>query len=100
MDESRNAFESWVASTTNSDLHRGVMLDRRESGRYSHLATENKWEAWQASRAAIEIELPRRKAAYASGYGDGYLVDSLMGDALEYDETVEAIRAAGIKVKE
>ena len=57
-------------------------------------------EAWQESREAIEIDLPRRKAAYASGYGDGYLVDSLMGDALDYDETVEAIRAAGIKVKE
>lgn len=36
----------------------GVMLERRESGVYSHLATQNKWEAWQASRATIEIELP------------------------------------------
>ena len=44
---SREQFEAWIAGTTNSDLHRGIMLDRHENGRYRHLATENKWEAWQ-----------------------------------------------------
>lgn len=57
MDESRKQFEDWIANTTNSDVHRGIMLDRRDSGSYRHLATENKWNAWQASRAAIEIDL-------------------------------------------
>ncbi|WNO29648.1 hypothetical protein [Enterobacter phage SDFMU_Pec] len=64
------------------------MLDRREGGSYSHLATENKWVAWQASRAAIEINLPE------SWY------DEYMDHVVNYDETVEVIRAAGIKVKE
>lgn len=54
MDESRKSFEQWIASTTNSDLHRSVMLGRRESGAYIHLATENKWEAWQASRESMK----------------------------------------------
>lgn len=96
MDESRKAFESWIASTTNSDLHRGVMLGRRESGVYSHLATENKWEAWQASRAAIEIDLPKKyfsEAYFGNGCCDDYANAKL-------DQVYLAVRAAGIKVKE
>lgn len=95
MDESRKQFEEWrISDSPNSNLYRDTY------GQYAEIGTWVAWKAWQASREAIEIELPRRKAAYASGYGDGYLVDSLMGDALEYEETVDAIRAAGIKVKE
>lgn len=99
MEESRKQFEKWIANTTNSDLHRGIMLDRRDCGSYRHLATENKWEAWQASRQAIEIEMPPRKAAYASGYGDGYLVEQQGGEAIDYDEMVEVLRAAGLRIK-
>ncbi|WP_447841352.1 hypothetical protein [Enterobacter ludwigii] len=93
MDESRKQFEEWAIKSGHN-----ISLDAR--GRYVFSYTATAWAGWQASRAAIEIELPRRKIVCASGYGNGYLVDSLMGDALEYDETVEAIRAAGIKVKE
>ncbi|WP_083264801.1 hypothetical protein [Candidatus Erwinia dacicola] len=91
MDESRKAFESWIADMTNSDLHRGIMLDRRESGGYSHLATENKWEAWQASRAAIEIELPI--PAYSRP-------DIQAATMHRVNLCKDSIRAAGIKVKE
>lgn len=98
MGESRKAFESWIANTTNSDLHRSVMLDRRESGSYSHLATENKWEAWQASRAAIEIECPgkREREAFSTDFEDG--VTFGYNDAISECEGL--IRAAGVKVKE
>ncbi|EQA1580411.1 hypothetical protein V5K30_RS06435 [Enterobacter hormaechei] len=67
------------------------MLDRRESGGYSHLATENKWEAWQASRSAIEIKLD-----------DKVMVEDEFdkGHNFAIDYCAEAIRAAGIKVKE
>ena len=54
---SREQFEEWVSGTTNSDLHRSIMLCRHENGNYNQLSTNHKWEAWQASRAAIEIEL-------------------------------------------
>jgi hypothetical protein len=74
------------------------MLDRRESGVYSHLATENKWEAWQASRAAIEIELPsgatkddKRLECETSHEGSFNLC---------LYHVTNATRAAGIKVKE
>ncbi|WP_316375004.1 hypothetical protein [Enterobacter hormaechei] len=66
------------------------MLDRRESGGYSHLATENKWEAWQASRAAIEIKLDD-KVMVEDEFDKGH------NCAIDY--CAEAIRAAGIKVE-
>jgi len=53
---SREAFEAWIADATSSDLHRGIMLDRHENGRYRHLATENKWNAWQAATNAMEAK--------------------------------------------
>ncbi|MCY1150480.1 hypothetical protein ACOY7W_20905 [Enterobacter asburiae] len=90
MDESRKQFYEAFEVLTGCEVND---YPNRDVVRLCH-------QMWEMSRAAIEIELPRRKMACASGYGDGYLVDSLMGDALEYDETVEAIRAAGIKVKE
>ncbi|MCX1025938.1 hypothetical protein JDT66_14235, partial [Escherichia coli] len=55
------------------------------------------WQAWQASRAAIEIELQKPKKGTLPGdYHIGY--DS--GAESQYESDVEAIRAAGIKVKE
>lgn len=53
---SREQFEAWIAGTTNSDLHRGIMLERHENGRYRHLATENKWEAWQEATKQSEAK--------------------------------------------
>lgn len=43
------------------------------------------------------VELPMRQAVCASGYGNGYLVDSAAGDALVYDEVIEALNKAGVK---
>lgn len=57
------------------------------------------WAFWQASREVLEVELPQRQSLCASGYGNGYFVACNDGEGLEYDDVVEAIRAAGIKVK-
>lgn len=54
---SREQFEKWVGDSVNSDVHRGIMLSRHENGNYSHLATRHKWDAWQASREAIEVDI-------------------------------------------
>lgn len=48
---------------------------------------------------ALIIELPTRKTVCASGYGNGYLVDSVAGEALDYDEVIEVLTAAGVTVK-
>lgn len=74
------------------------MLERRESGSYSHLATENKWEAWQASRSAIEIELPRVIDAHPLGPQSAKMICAFHKNVV--GECAESIRAAGIKVKE
>lgn len=84
---SREQFEKWVGDSVNSDVHRGIMLGRHENGNYSHLATRHKWDAWQASRAAIEIKLPETDI----GYG--------MMEYYEPQQVIEAIESAGIKVK-
>ncbi|EOH3175359.1 TPA: hypothetical protein QHA92_003870 [Enterobacter kobei] len=88
---SREQFEAWIAGTTNSDLHRGIMLDRHENGRYRHLATENKWEAWQeatkqseAKCAALAAENAGLKEACG---GDGSYRDC---PACAHSEYIEA----------
>lgn len=98
MDESRKAFESWIKFHSDEDEMNGK-LERANSGsNYADSITDICWMAWQASRAAIEIKLPEfydytdqdttRAAAEKSAYNSAL-----------YDSQ-EAIRAAGIKVKE
>lgn len=53
---------------------------------YVYSSTEMAWRAWQASRAAIEIELPEE--------------ESLGCHAIYYaEDVIEAIENAGLKVK-
>ncbi|EEX1835963.1 TPA: hypothetical protein RPB45_001362 [Escherichia coli] len=88
MDESRKQFEEWFKNKyhVSSDVMK-IM----------HIKVEIAWEAWQASRAAIEIELQKPKKGPLPGdYHIGY--DS--GAESQYESDVEAIRAAGVKVKE
>ncbi|HCN5909520.1 TPA: hypothetical protein N6Y71_004790, partial [Escherichia coli] len=56
------------------------------------------WQAWQASRAAIEIECPgkREREAFSTDFEDG--VTFGYNDAIS--ECEGRIRAAGVKVKE
>lgn len=57
------------------------------------------WKGWLAGRESIEVELPKRQSLYASGYGDGYFVPNISGEGLDYDEVVETLRTAGIRIK-
>ena len=50
----REAFESWAIS-----CHMCTYLDGVE---YRHQSTEWAWMAWQASRAALVVELPEKAA--------------------------------------
>ncbi|AWR50089.1 TPA: hypothetical protein O7W08_001254 [Salmonella enterica] len=87
MDESRKQFEEWFENYTGCDPKNKI---------YANMV-EMYWQAWQASRAAIEIELQKPKKGPLPGdYHIGY--DS--GAESQYESDVEAIRAAGIKVKE
>lgn len=84
MDESRKQFEAWFKSDYHPDKVGPYIKDIL-------------FFSWQASRAAIEIELQKPKKGPLPGdYHIGY--DS--GAESQYESDVEAIRTAGVKVKE
>lgn len=93
MEESRKQFEAWFHSRYDQ-----ISMPPVER---SMLFT-NQWASWQASRAAIEIDIDWPEAnddfwkdgedgAYASGHTDGRQQTT--------DAVVRAIRAAGLTVK-
>lgn len=91
---SREQFEAWYKSKY---LFQGYEFDRLESGSYQWI--ESMWQAWQASRSAIEIEaqtpLTTRDALNA-----GYSADYATGVEHGIRAMEQAIEQAGLKVKQ
>lgn len=85
---SREQFE---AECRNGLINGG--LAKHENGKYTSELTDAVWRGWQASREAVEIELPKRRE-----YVDT-LSDHELGFNIALENCAEAIRAAGIKVK-
>lgn len=81
MDDMKAAFEKWFKSK-----HEGQMITK--GSEYSEPITQLMWSAWQASRAAIVIELP-----------EPFDFDHSKALVYDMDETIEAISYYGIKVK-
>ncbi|ELD0487747.1 hypothetical protein [Escherichia coli] len=88
MDESRKQFEEWFENYTGCDPKNKI---------YANMV-EMYWQAWQASRAAIEIECPgeRECEAFSTDFEDGVT----FGYNNAISECEGRIRAAGVKVKE
>ncbi|BBJ66300.1 hypothetical protein [Enterobacter sp. 18A13] len=97
MDESRKAFERWwEVNCHNGQPPRHGWDFWRDGEGYSIEDDEEfqwRWEAWQASRAAIEIELPEACSCCYSE-SEKELHDAAMS------EVADILSAAGIKVKE
>jgi hypothetical protein len=97
MDESRKAFEQYSADMLGLPLE--MISDARDGDRYRHSFDRASimqplngwWILWKASRAAIEIKLDD-KVMVEDEFDKGH------NCAIDY--CAEAIRAAGIKVKE
>lgn len=81
MDESRKSFERWFPEMVEGMPHGMV-----------EVFDKMLFMAWQASRAAIEIKLPTENELHQK------VCSGCASDSLEMVE--QAIRAAGIKVKE
>lgn len=85
---SREQFEKWVKEETGFDLWRTEYpMTEWDDQQYKCHQTNLAWMAWQASQAAIEIELPDPDVGY---------------EMLEYydpQQVIEAIEKAGLKVK-
>lgn len=86
MDESRKAFESWFNPRKIAMQKRGISTIRIVRLHKKML------EAWNTSRAAIEIKLPSENELHQK------VCSECASESLEMVE--QAIRAAGIKVKE
>lgn len=92
MDESRKKFEEYVAKKLKLPFE--MITEARNGDRYFAFSSmdirhslNEWWTLWQASRAAIEIELPV-----------WFVSDAIA--VYDRDDIDESIRAAGIKVKE
>lgn len=91
---SREQFEAWASNQYPCEPVENILLRvGPDRARYHLKVIQGLWEAWQASRDAVEVELP---AACAD---DEYFNDGVF-QPMRYERDVErAIRAAGIKVK-
>lgn len=87
---SREKFEEWIKEETGFDLWR-TEYPMTEWGdqQYKCHQTNLAWMAWQASRAAIEIELPNQ-------FPGEYYIDM---DVIYVDELIEELEQSGLKVK-
>ena len=87
---SRERFEEWIKSETGFDLWRTEYpMTEWDDQQYKCHQTNLAWMAWQASRAAIEIELPNQ-------FPGEYYLDI---DVIYADEIIEELEQAGLKVK-
>lgn len=87
---SREQFEEWVKEETGLDLWRTEYpMTEWDDQQYKCHQTNLAWMAWQASRAAIEIELPNQ-------FPGEYYLDR---DVIYADELIEELEQAGLKVK-
>lgn len=86
MPDIREEFEEWALINHYTPHHKGV------EGEYLCGATAIAWEAWQASRAALKVELPFP-----------IIVDEgaeFAFHAYDKDEMDKALQQAGIEVKQ
>lgn len=94
----REQFEQWAKDRYSWHLHDDARdpedrtLASWNGETYGNRIVEGMWQAWQASRAAVVVELPKAYesappyASYQGGWNDMRV------------EVVDAIEAAGLKV--
>ncbi|MBD1589759.1 hypothetical protein [Pseudomonas typographi] len=80
----RTEFEAWV------EANFGLSVRRNPAGAYQSFGVYAAWEAWQASRAAVVVELP-------SKWNDPTNSNMQSWDS-GIDDARMAIEAAGLKV--
>lgn len=99
VDKSREQFEEYMKAETNHPLWRTEYpMTKDEDQQYSDHTTNMAWFAWQASRAVIEVELPRVADSQPSAPCSAKMICAFHKHVV--GECRKAILAAGIKVKE
>lgn len=91
---SREKFEAWyLENWGHTEDNEDSMFEVNSHDSYHRLGVRMAYDAWQASRAAIEIRVP------VKDFNNPSLSD---GNGLSFSEAMDvfdAIRAAGISVK-
>ncbi|HEB4079312.1 hypothetical protein ACSENU_22930 [Pseudomonas aeruginosa] len=96
MHDMREEFEAW-ASSHFVDVGSGNPLKKGPNGHYGFYVVATAWKVWQASRAALKVELPER--AVLPEYTEHrllYCERTGFNDCLE--RVKEALQQAGIEV--
>lgn len=95
---SREQFEKWVKEETGFDLWRTEYpMTEWDNQQYKCHQTNLAWMAWQASRAAIEIELPTTTEVHPFGPSAAKMFCELHKNTVA--ECAKSILAAGLKIK-
>lgn len=72
------------------------------AGEYVNTVRQDEWmqwkSAWTASRESLVVELPKREE-FESYPHESYMIDDDNGKYIPYAETVESLRAIGIRIK-
>lgn len=97
IEKKREEFEAAYMASMDTDLPPSVWLERRANGSYASVSTKAAWWAWQASRAAIEIELPKLLCEDEEEVGDDWSINECYNNGIK--GCLVAIEAAGLKVK-
>jgi hypothetical protein len=101
-EQMRKEFEAWANKHNESlrddrfDQPEDIRLDR-QGGVYIWANAESAWLAWQASRAALCVELPVMLYPYPGQDEDGKLTDRDRNVTISH--CADAIHAAGVKTK-
>ncbi|WP_432367050.1 hypothetical protein ACRG00_15825 [Cronobacter sakazakii] len=99
MDKSREQFEEWYLRRWGhtEDNHDTLFEMGPYDDCYYRLGVRMAYDAWQASRAAVEIELPPTTEVHPLGPSAAKVFCELHKNTVA--ECAKAIRAAGLKVK-
>jgi hypothetical protein len=86
MDKSREQFEEWAKDK--------YILEVSKYGGYRAVSTKNAFDAWQASRAALLIQLPKVPKL---DFGDEFTNGAECGKEIMLDDVTDILKQAGIK---
>lgn len=92
MDKLREEFEKKISHDYGDEA-----LMKNSDGDYVAWLTEDLWDYWQASRAAIVVELP--PINIPSGNDTLLKATVQMAVEVQTNKCAEAIRAAGLSIK-
>ena len=91
MSKMRKQFESWILSSKVC-VSKGAVVKVRADGHYTDGRVDLQWKAWQASRAALRVELPSFENGSIRGYSGDCEEARMVVDAI-----AESLDEAGVR---